>query len=74
MCNYGDAEEWKNLKDIKTIKLNKGSSCVIEIGSNWFATSVAVSYKINSIRYVSYADNLNKDSKTMNLHYNYFSI
>lgn len=25
-------------------------------------------------QYVSYADNLNKDSKTMNLHYNYFSI
>lgn len=74
MCFYEDAEEWKNLKDIKTIKLNKGSSCVIEIGSNWFATSVAVSYKINSIRYISYADNLNKDSKTMNLHYNYFSI
>lgn len=34
----------------------------------------AVSYKLNSIRYITYADNLNKDSKTMSLYYNYFSI
>lgn len=34
----------------------------------------AVSYKLNSIRYITYADNLNKDSKTMSLYYNYFLI
>lgn len=34
----------------------------------------ALSYKLNSIRYITYADNLNKDSKTMSLYYNYFSI
>lgn len=34
----------------------------------------AVSYKLNSIRYITYADNLNKDSKTMSLYYNFFSI
>lgn len=34
----------------------------------------ALSYKLNSIRYITYADNLNKDCKTMSLYYNYFSI
>lgn len=62
-ANYaGNEISFKNNKNLSSKKQNNINSIN------------AVSYKLNSIRYITYADNLNKDSKTMSLYYNYFSI
>lgn len=59
MCNFDDAKNWKNLKDIKTIFISSNSSSIIKISENWFATSIAVSYVADSKRLITYATDLN---------------
>ena len=59
MCNYGDAENWKGLKNIMTVNIPKDNYLDVGISENWFATSIAVSHVREGKRYVSFADGLN---------------
>lgn len=61
MCNFNDAKNWTGLKDVNEdgVYIGPGSSKTVTITSNWFATSVTVSYVINGKRYISYANGLN---------------
>ena len=58
MCNFSDAHDWTNLKDIETIIIYPYQTKMVTIRENWFATSITVSYIYHSHRVITYADNL----------------
>ena len=58
MCNFSDARDWTNLKDIETIIIYPYQTKMVTIRENWFATSITVSYIYHSHRVITYADNL----------------
>ena len=68
MCNLGDAENWVNLLDVVKVPVNEGQTVQVDISENWFATSIAVSYKYGSRRLITYADGLNTNGG-MNVKY-----
>jgi hypothetical protein len=41
MCNEGDAKEWKNLNDIKTMQVSAFDYAIIRVYENYFATHIA---------------------------------
>lgn len=65
MCYAGDAEKWKNLSDPGDVTLDPGASANIYISENLTATSIAISYVENNIRYIFYAYSLDTDEGTM---------
>ena len=75
MCFEGDAKNLTGLKDIKwyNIGLNPGNSKEITVSTNWFATHVTFYYEKNGHKYVSYADGLDSNNKTLNYHTNYIA-
>lgn len=58
MCFADDAKNWKNLNDVKSVKVPKGDVRHVLISTNYFATTVVFSYISNSKRLVTYADSL----------------
>lgn len=69
MCFYDDAKYWRNLVDWQnhsSVYINYNEYADIQISMNWFADSIAVSYVMNNVRYVSFANQLNNDNKTLN--------
>ncbi len=68
MCNYGDAENWTGLKDVKKIVLEAFGSTTIKISENWFATTIAVSWVIDGTRYISFADQLSTNG-SLSIHH-----
>ncbi len=61
MCYAGDAQKWQGLVDTEDIVLKPGESVDVLISGNWFATSVAASWVINDVRYITYANELSAD-------------
>lgn len=73
MCNEGDAKEWKGLKDESYITLEAYQSKTVNISTNWFATSVALSYIANDgVRVITYANGLGADG-SINVMTNYIN-
>ncbi len=71
MCYFNDAKEWKNLSDLETITVSPYKTAYVNISTNWFATSIAVSYVYLNKRVITYADNLEyKDEKGALKEYN----
>ncbi len=70
MCYLNDAKNWSGLSDVHTITIPQGQSKTIFIKENWFATSIAISYKNNDRRIITYADGLKKDG-SINVYNNY---
>lgn len=63
MCFESDAQNWTNLKDVKTIKIANGKYEEVTITGNWFATSIVASVFVNNKMYVTYANHLSYDTK-----------
>lgn len=62
MCFEKDAKNWNGLSHVATtVKLRSGASVIIEIREYLTATSIALSYVEDSVRYIIYAKNLGKD-------------
>lgn len=60
MCFYNDGINWKNLSDIGNREIQPFSSAKIEVTTNWFADSIAVSHNFNACsatRYVTVCKN-----------------
>lgn len=70
MYNFGDAKNWTNLSDIASLWVYPNSSSNVEITENWFATSITVSFEYRSKRLVTYANNLDQNSKTLSQYQN----
>ena len=68
MCFKSDAQNWDNLNNPNTVTILKGKTKEVGIKENWAATTIAVSYTINGVRVISYADGLNVNG-TMNVMY-----
>ena len=58
MCFNEDAKNWTSLTDVKFVRLKSGETKIVEIESNYAATSIAISSVKGSTRYICYADNL----------------
>lgn len=70
MCNYEDAEKWVGLNDIVSVTIYKNSTKALKVQENWFASCVAFSKKLelsdnNTKRLITFADQLDKDKKTL---------
>ena len=60
MCNFGDAENWTNLVDVReTSELSNGETVQIAIEENGWATSIAICYEDGDYRKIFYAKDLN---------------
>lgn len=61
MCYAGDAQNWLNLSDVKSIYLANGATTPepLEITENMTATSIAISYTEGIQRFIFYAYDLN---------------
>lgn len=72
MCNFNDAKNLSGLKDVPTTSISVGAYSYkdIQISENWFATSIVVYFKYNNVNYISYADGLSNNSKTLNYYTN----
>ncbi len=61
-----DAKVWNvNDNDKGTVTIGAGASKTVDITENWFATCIVVSMKLDSTRYITYAYNLDANSKTL---------
>ena len=61
-----DAKVWNvSDNDKGTVTIDAGSSKTVDITENWFATCIVVSMKIDSTRYITYAYNLDSNTKTL---------
>ncbi len=49
------------LNDINHITIKENSDGEVYISPNWFVTAVAISHVQQSLRYISYADNLSAE-------------
>ena len=61
MCFESDAKNWDGLKDVSWINIGKGCSRSVNIKENGSATSIAICYIENDIRYICYANDLDPD-------------
>lgn len=63
LCFADDAISWNLKKDVnKSITISSGSSSSdILVGTNWFATTAAMSYVKGGRRYITYANELNEN-------------
>ena len=68
MCFSDDAKYWTNLNDVANKNIQSKNSRIVEIDENWFATTIAFSYIKDNKRYITYADNLNSQSKSMKIY------
>lgn len=64
MCYEKDAKAWSGLSDQKDVTIESEKEADIEIAENWFATCIVVSVKIDQ-RYITYAYNLDSNTKTL---------
>lgn len=69
MCFDDDAKNWNKLNDIKKITLNSLEEKTITIYENWWATTIALSYKLEGKRIITYANNLNTNG-SLSISYN----
>ena len=69
MCNLNDAQNWTNLNDVRTQTLPANSTTSVSISENCFATSIAFSYASFGCRYITAANNLNKNNLSMTCYY-----
>ena len=61
-----DAKVWNvSDNDKGNVTIDAGSSKTVDITENWFATCIVVSMKIDSTRYITYAYNLDSNTKTL---------
>lgn len=68
MCFSDDAKYWTNLNDVANKNIQSKNLRIVEIDENWFATTIAFSYIKDNKRYITYADNLNSQSKSMKIY------
>lgn len=61
MCFENDAKSWTGLSDPgEKETISAYGSTSVKVSENWFATTIAFSYKRNNKRYITYAYDLNK--------------
>lgn len=65
MCYERDAKAWSGLKNQKEVSIGMFRSTTVDIHENFFATCIAVSVKIDDTRYITYAYNLDANTKTL---------
>ncbi len=58
MCFESDAKNWTSLTDIEYVSIAAGKSTTLYISENVFATSIALSYIFDDVRYITYANQL----------------
>lgn len=66
MCNEGDAKEWTGLSDIDSFDLTAGTSFVVKVEENGFATHIAFSYVVGNNRSITYANELDSKRNMIN--------
>ena len=64
MCFEKDAKAWSGLSDQHDITIESKKDTTVDIAENWFAACVVVSVKIDQ-RYITYAYNLDSNTKTL---------
>lgn len=78
MCFSDACVNWENLKDLKDITIPGHGYVDVKISENLFATSIVCGWKTiiidennkrKEIHYITYADELDSDTKTMNIQY-----
>ena len=69
---YDDAKKWVGLRDVNTtpVTIANFSYADILIGTNIFATTAAMSYKIGNKRYITYCNELNNNTRRMSIYKN----
>ena len=61
-----DAKVWNvNDKDKGSVFIGAGASAEVDISENWFATCIVVSMQLDDKRYITYAYNLDSNTKTL---------
>ncbi|MCD8294845.1 MAG: hypothetical protein LUE27_06370 [Clostridia bacterium] len=65
MCNVNDGREWTGLSDVTSVNIGANSYETVEIKTNWFARSIAISRMYDGNRYVSSGVNLNNATLRM---------
>lgn len=61
-----DAKVWNvSDNDKGSVAISSYLSKTVDITENWFATCIAVSVKIDDTRYITYAYNLDANTKTL---------
>lgn len=69
MCFLEDASNWSNLNDLVSITIPSYSYKDVQISENWYATSIVCGWEDLIYRYVTYADTLMQESKSMMTRY-----
>ena len=68
MCFGSDAKEWDLSNDVRYIgNFQSNMSCSVKISENYFAGYIAFSYQYGGKRYITYANKLNNDKKTLSI-------
>lgn len=65
MCNFFDAKNWTNLSDVSSFTISPYKSTMVNISTNWFATSIAACYYYNNKQVITYANELNSSTCTL---------
>lgn len=61
-----DAKVWNvSDNDKKSVTIESNESAVVYISENWFATCIVVSMQLDDKRYITYAYNLDSNTKTL---------
>lgn len=75
MCFGNDAEQWRNLNDVKNVYIYDTEYAKVNISQNWFATDIAISNIYNGKRYITFASSLMKDTYKSNfIKYNTLNV
>ncbi len=67
MAYYNDGKAWSGLKDISSFELNGYGRKSVDIVENWLADAIVASVVIQGTRYITVANKLNNDSKTLSI-------
>lgn len=74
MCNGTDAKNFKNLYDRAEITIPRFSNAEVKIKENFFATHVTCCWSTGEIIYITYGNELRKNSSVFNVSYRSISV
>lgn len=62
MCNFNDARDWTNLKNLDSLQIASKHVTYVTIMENLFATSIAFSFIVDNYRFITYANYLSENN------------